>query len=236
MENDKVENSILEDGISSAKIYEIMTQILHRLDSLEKSASNVEAIAGKLPAVMSITTDAVDEFYANAVSSGIDMDDRLKNGLKLLAQLTEPKAMKALSLLLEKMDSLEPLLKTLDSLPNTLAVIVDSFDEMYKNAARSGVDIESLMKQASDTALMLNELLKSDELKALMNSGVLNPKTVYMVGQAGCALANCKDDQPERVGIIGLLKAICNRDLQRAVGFLVRFGKRFGHLLDDKKS
>lgn len=236
MENDKVENSILEESISSAKIYEIMTQILHRLDSLEKSASNVEAIAGKLPAVMSITTDAVDEFYANAVSSGIDMDDRLKNGLKLLVQLTEPKAMKALSLLLEKMDSLEPLLKTLDSLPNTLAVIVDSFDEMYKNAARSGVDIESLMKQASDTALMLNELLKSDELKALMNSGVLNPKTVYMVGQAGCALANCKDDQPERVGIIGLLKAICNRDLQRAVGFLVRFGKRFGHLLDDKKS
>ncbi|WP_133111857.1 hypothetical protein [Candidatus Scalindua japonica] len=78
---------------------------------------------------------------------------------------------------------------------------------------------------------MLNELLKSDELKALMNSGVLNSKTVYTVGQDGCALTNCKDDQPERVGI-----AICNRDLQRAVGFLVRFGKRFGHLLDDKKS
>ncbi|GAX61349.1 transcriptional regulator of heat shock gene [Candidatus Scalindua japonica] len=80
---------------------------------------------------MSITTDAVDEFYANAVSSGIDMDDRLKNGVKLLVQLTEPKAIKALSLLLKKMESLEPLLKSLDSLPNTLAIIVDSFDDMY---------------------------------------------------------------------------------------------------------
>jgi hypothetical protein len=138
--------------------------------------------------------------------------------------------------LLKKIDSLEPLFKSYDTLPNTLAVMVDSFDEMYKNATRSGVDIESLIKQTSDTALRLNELLKSDELKSLMKSGVLNPKTVYLVGQAGCALANCKDDQPERVGILGILKAIWSRDLQKAVGFLICFGKRFGHLLDNKKS
>ena len=236
MRNDKMNNSVLEETISSAQIYETLAHISHRLDSLEKSASKIESIAEKLPGAISITADSVDEFYSNAVYSGIDMEGRLKNGLKLLVQLTEPKTMNTLSLLLSKIDNLKSLLQDLESLPNMVAIIVDSFDEMYKNSAQKGIDIESLVRQASDTVLSLNDLLKSDELKALMNSGVLNPKTVSMVGQAGCALADCKDDQPKRLGIMGLLKAIGNHDLQRAVGFLVRFGKRFGQLLDDKKS
>ncbi len=235
METEKTDESNLGEDVSTTQIYEILTQISNRLDSLEKSASNVETSAEKFPAAMSITTDAIDEVYSNALSSGIDIEERLKNGMKVLIPLTEPKTINSISLLLRKIDSLEPLIKTLDNLPNTLAVMVDSFDEMYKKAARSGVDIESLLKQASDTALRLNELLKSDELKALMKSGILNPKTVSMVGQAGCALANCKDDQPKRVGIVGLLKAILNHDLQHAVGFLIRFGKRFGQLLNNTK-
>ena len=64
-----------------------------------------------------------------------------------------------------------------------------------------------------------------------MNSGILNPKAVHIVAQAGCALAECKEDRPGKIGIIGLIKALGNRDVQSALGFLISFGKRFGHLL-----
>ncbi|MDR4509919.1 MAG: hypothetical protein MRJ65_17075 [Candidatus Brocadiaceae bacterium] len=136
MENDKGKESVLEEGISSSKICEMLTHLSQRIDSLETCASNIEAIAVKLPGVMSATTDAIDEFCSNTARRGVDIDERLRNGLHLLVQLTEPKTMHALSLLLAKIDTLGPLLQTLESLPDTVSVVVDSLTRYAKNAGR----------------------------------------------------------------------------------------------------
>ncbi|MCF6148712.1 MAG: DUF1641 domain-containing protein [Candidatus Kuenenia sp.] len=232
MEHDKKEKSMLQESADTARIAELLTQVSGRIDSLERSLSGIEVIAKKLPAVMAVTTDAADEYYRETAKSGIDIDERFKKVSELLIQLTDPKKIDTISQFIEKIDNLTPLLEQLERMPDTLAVMVDSFDELCRNAQRSGLDLESIIKQGKNAAAIFNELLKSDELKTLMNSGILDPKAVSVVAQAGCALAECREDRPQKIGLIGLMKAIWNCDLQRALGFLISFGKRFGRLLN----
>lgn len=81
----------------------------------------------------------------------------------------------------------------------------------------------------------LQTILESDEFDALMNSGVFSPKTVGIVGQAGNALVDsyeANQADPKTVGLFGLLTAINDPDIQRALGFAVRFGKQFGQSID----
>ncbi len=235
MEYDKPEEPVLQESMDVPKIVELLTQVLGRIDSLERSLSKIEGIAKKLPIVMAITTDSIDEYYRNAVKSGVDIEERCKKVGELLIQITEPKKIDTLSQLIKKIDSVASLLKQFERVPDTLSVIVDSFDELCKNAERSGVDFGLIMKQGKGTASKLNELFKSDELKSLMNSGILNPKAVNIVAQAGCALAECKEDRPKKIGILGLIKALGNCDIQCALGFLISFGKRFGRLLKNNE-
>lgn len=232
MEYDKAKEPASQESLDISKITELLTHLSVRIDSLERSLANIEGITKKLPMVMAITTDAIDEYYRNAVKSGIDIEERCKKVGEMLIQITDPKKIDTLSQVIKNIDTLTLLLKQFERVPDTLAMIVDSFDELYKNAERSGIDFELIMKQGKDAASKMNEILRSDELKALMNSGILNPKAVRIVAQAGCALADCKEDRPEKIGIIGLIKALGNGDIQSALGFLMSFGKRFGQLLN----
>ncbi|HQU31020.1 MAG: DUF1641 domain-containing protein [Planctomycetia bacterium] len=236
MEYDKTKEPASQESPNISEITELLTRLFRRIDSLERSFANFEDIVKKLPVMMAITTDSIDEYYSNAVKSGIDIEERCKRAVEMLIQITDPKRIDTLSQLIKNIDTLTLLLNQVGRIPDTLAVIVDSFDELCKNAECSGIDFDQIVKQGKDAAALLNGFLKSDELKALMNSGILNPKTINIVAQAGCALAECKEDRPGKLGIIGLIKALGNCDLQCALGFLVNFGKRFGRLLKDNES
>ncbi len=202
MDYKKTHEPTSHDSTDAPKITELLTQLSVRIDSLERSLSSIDEFIKKLPAMMAITTDVADDFYRNAAASGIDIEERLKKAGNLFVQLSDPKKIDTLSHFIHTLDTMTPLLKQFERIPDTLAVVVDSFDELYRNAERSGIDFELIAKQGRDAAAQLNELLKSDELKALMNSGILNPKAVNIVAQAGCALAECKEDRPKKLGIL----------------------------------
>jgi uncharacterized protein YjgD (DUF1641 family) len=72
---------------------------------------------------------------------------------------------------------------------------------------------------------------KVRELNALLNSGVLAPGTLAIVGELGHALTDTAAAPPVDVGPVGLLKALGQPDVQRALGFLVTFAERFGRRL-----
>lgn len=184
---------------------------------------------------MAITTDTADEFYRNAAVSGIDIEERLKKVINLIIMLTDPKKIDTFSQFINTIDTVMPLLKQFERMPDTLAVIVDSFDELCKNKEQSGIYFGLIMKQGKDVAAKLNELFKSDELKSLMHSGILNSKAVNIVAQACCALAESKEDHLKKIGILGLIKAFGNCDVQCALGFLITFSKRFGRLLKNNE-
>lgn len=82
-----------------------------------------------------------------------------------------------------------------------------------------------------DVAERLEVILGSAEFEALMSSGVFAPKTVGIVGEAGRAIVDVYDEQLTRstpAGRMDLFRALGDPDVQRALGFMVAFAKRFG--------
>ncbi len=81
----------------------------------------------------------------------------------------------------------------------------------------------------------LAPFVASKEFDALLSSGVFQPDTVKLVGQAGDAFvasyAESRVSQ-QRFGLRGLLGALRDPDVQRAAGLIVAFAKRFGRSLE----
>jgi uncharacterized protein YjgD (DUF1641 family) len=84
--------------------------------------------------------------------------------------------------------------------------------------------LTAVIEQASHIA----DLIESDEIKNLLNSGIIAPEAVGVVSSAADALVASRNQSTPQVGMFGLLKALRDSDLQRALGFLVLFGKEFG--------
>lgn len=98
--------------------------------------------------------------------------------------------------------------------------------------------ITAMLPALADVAARLETILASKEFDALMSSGVFAPKTVGIIGQAGNALVDSYEAnrvEPKSIGIMGLFRALQDPDVQRAVGLLVDFGKRFGQAINGHK-
>ncbi len=91
------------------------------------------------------------------------------------------------------------------------------------------------LPQLMNVADQVQTVLASAEFNALMGSGIFSPETVAVVSHAGDALVesyNTNKANPHQVGLMGLLRALGDPDVQRGLGFLVDFGKRFGQQIN----
>lgn len=82
-----------------------------------------------------------------------------------------------------------------------------------------------------DVTEQLEVILNSPEFEALMGSGVFAPKTVGIVGEAGKAVVEVYDEQMAKAtpaGRMDLFRALGDPDVQRALGFMIEFARRFG--------
>lgn len=82
-----------------------------------------------------------------------------------------------------------------------------------------------------DVTEQLEVILNSPEFGALMGSGVFAPKTVGIVGEAGKAVVEVYDEQMAKAtpaGRMDLFRALGDSDVQRALGFMIEFARRFG--------
>lgn len=134
----------------------------------------------------------------------------------------------------EVTDGLRPLIALAQQAPALVAVLVDSFDEAMRTANESGIDVERGLLNGAEAALRFGATMDADkvrELDALLKSGVLAPGTLRIVGELGRALTDTAAAPPVTCGIVGLLKALGQPDVQRALGFLVTFAERFGRRL-----
>ena len=134
----------------------------------------------------------------------------------------------------EVVDSLRPLLALAQQAPAMAAMIGDSFDEVMRTALESGIDVERGLINGTGAALRFGATMdaaKVRELEALLQSGVLDPAALQTIGELGRALTDTAAASPPPVGPLGLLKALGDPNVQRALGFLVTFAERFGYQL-----
>lgn len=157
----------------------------------------------------------------------------------LQERLRDPDTIQALDHILDRLDALARVADAAAlisaQLPGGLAMFVDSADEIAGRMTANGVDIATGLAHGAEAALRFGAIMgpeQVDSLEALLASGVLDAKTVQLVGRLGDALAETARAQPASIGAMGALRALRDPDVQRALGFLIGFAKRFGASLE----
>lgn len=213
--------------IDASHVAGLMSQMLERMDRLEGKLARVEALADQLPAAMATAADVVDGLYRDAGRAGIDGDERLKLGLVAIERLSAPESLRAITGLTAQLGTLDQLAR---QAPGFAAMTVDMVDELYAAVGRQGINLEETAKQGLVAFRNFVTLLQSEEVRALIDSGMLDPKTLQVMGAAANALV-CTQREPRRAGPLTLLRALFDRNIQRSLGFALGFAERFGQNL-----
>jgi uncharacterized protein YjgD (DUF1641 family) len=204
------------EAIPNADLHDKLDLLLDKVESLERRLTQYETMAAQAPGLLAMFTDTVDEFYKSASASGVDVEQRVRSVLVLLEKLSQPEVISSLTTLTQRLPMLAD---GLEQAPGLIAMAVDTLDELYAEAKRHGVDLETFLQSGISA------------LKILLESGVLHPQAIEVVGNAGYALVESQKDSG-RVGLFGLLRLLGDPDIQRASGFLVAFAKHFGQRLN----
>jgi hypothetical protein len=167
---------------------------------------------------------------ATAIAGSMHTEEALSPGaaLQTIEQRTRAIA--------EVAEALRPLTAFAQQAPAFVAVLMDSFDEAMRAASDKGVDVERGVLNGAEAALRFGATMDAEkvrELDALLKSGVLAPATLRVISELGRALTETAAAPPAAAGALGLLKALNQPDVQRALGFLVTFAERFGRRLRD---
>jgi Protein of unknown function (DUF1641) len=169
-----------------------------------------------------------------------------------LQLLSNPQLLDSLNKLLGNAELLAFLIGSLDSLLQRGDTIADnlraSLHDMGAAVPEGGTQLLALIEavhqqraylprlvytlpQFTSLVERLGPMVASAEVNALFNSGIFHPDTVALVGKAGDAFADTYADQhgkDQKLGLIGLIKAINDPDVQRVLALLVNFSRRFG--------
>lgn len=139
----------------------------------------------------------------------------------------------------QRLARLEGAVERLDTVargaPGALAIATDTFDGVAARLAESGVDIDERVR----TTLRVLERLTAPEaanaVETLLGSGILDDRAVRALGKVADALAAEGGHTPAAIGPWGAFRALGDRDVQHAVGFLLAIAKRLGASLTDSE-
>lgn len=200
-----------------------LARIDARLERLERSLAPLSALAEHAPSLVATVGDIVDE---HAAKLG-DVEERAKALGDLLERLTRP----------QTLASLRRVVDVAESAPHLVATAADVFDELMLEASREGLDLTHLVGDTKRLLMGLLRLTTSPELRALMASGMLDPRALTTLGSVARTVVEANETEPPRVGMFGAVRALGSEDVQRALGFLLRVAGGFGRSLrrEDKR-
>jgi hypothetical protein len=132
----------------------------------------------------------------------------------------------------QRLARLEGAVDQLDSIgraaPGALATVTDTLDGVAAHLAESGVDVDQRMR----TSLRLLERLTAPQaasaIETLLGSSMTDERAVGALGKVADALAAEADHEPAAVGPWAAFRALGDRDVQHALGFLLAIAKRLG--------
>mgnify|MGYP001813780932 FL=1 len=232
----KIEDMPIREQMSDPETAESLSRLIGRAKDVEHLIERAVYANNAADGLFATVADVIDEQCEKINQSGTSVDERLGSLVNLFLKVTEPETVSALSRLIDRLPQLEEASRLLDEVPNLLAVVTDLVDEFAANLKSQGVELEKSISQGLHALLWLGCRVSEDELERLgylLRSDVLDPNALEVVGHAATSLARCQRETCEqrtsdRIGLIGLLKALRDPNLQRTVGFGVRFAKCFG--------
>lgn len=220
-----------QTAAGSQPILAALERLERRLDRIEQRLDQVTDLAHRAPPLVATVADTFDSAAARAADRGVDIDARLRAALALVERLTAP----------ETMALVERALDAAEAAPGMAATVADTFDSLVARAGDAGIDVEERLRVlaavaerlTSPTALAaVREVLdRIDVVQRLLESGVLAEAPVAVVERAALSMAETCAEHPSPVGPFGALRAMGDPGVQRAIGFALRFAKRFGETL-----
>lgn len=116
-----------------------------------------------------------------------------------------------------------------DAAPGGAAMVVDAFDALAARLGERGTDLDARLHSAVRAVEVSTGPRAVNGLAALVESKLLEPSALAVVSRLAAALAEPGDARP--VGLLGLLRALRDPDVQRALGFVLAMGREFGRQL-----
>ena len=209
-----------------------------QMDRLTRAMESIAGFASRAPAAVAMMTDIADDTYRAAAAGGVDLDERFHLALQLAERLTAPRTVQVLSALLDRIDDLERLLAAADRLPGSVAMAVDIADDVMRETQAAGLDVERGLINGAGAAIRFGAIMGPEQvasLEAVFKSGVLDPAAVEVIGGIGGALASASAEPTRPAGAVGVLRALRDPDVKRALGLLIRFATAFGQQLDQRR-
>ena len=107
-----------------------------RLDRME---ARIDAVVHAAPGTIAAVVDTFDD-VADRLGDGT-FDARMRAGTRVLEQVTRPDTLRVLEQLLGRMDRVEALVTLSDQLPGSIAMVVDTLDDIADRVGETGVPV-----------------------------------------------------------------------------------------------
>jgi len=206
-------------GGASADLGEVLRRIDARLARLEETVAPIAELTREAPKMVATFTDVVDD---KAAQLG-DVERRLEALSDVVERFSRP----------QTLASMRKLVDLAENAPGLLATFTDVVDEVMAEAGEGGLELSQVVEDSKRLLFGLLKLTTSPELRALLDSGMLDPRALESLGQVAHALVQVRERAVPRVGLFGTVRAMGRGEVQRAVGFLLEVAASFGSTLED---
>lgn len=124
--------------------------------------------------------------------------------------------------------ALAPLADLVATAPGGLAMLTDTVDSLAARVEAPG-ELDARVRSVLRAVEVATKPRAVHGLATLIESDLLAPSVLAVLSQLASALSDPGASRP--VGTIGVLRAMRDHDVQRALGFLFAVARTFGHRL-----
>jgi len=154
-------------------------------------------------------------------------------------KLSDPKTIEQLIRLIDKLEQVTFLLDMLESFLRRGPEIADSINDIVI-LLRQGLSKPEYVKRLEflfDALQRIREFIDSPQVQELFKSDVLDVRTVQVIGKVARSLIEASEEaarsKEERVGLIGLIRALTDPEIQPTLNFLLSLAR---HLSKELKN
>lgn len=155
----------------------------------------------------------------------------------LLERLSDPHTIEQLSRLLDKLDQAVFLFEMVEGFLRRGPEIAESVNDVVIRMRQRWAAPEqgTAWGDLLDALRRLRELLDSPQVQTLLRSDVLDVRSVRVVGKLARAMIQAAEDvgrgEAKRIGLIGILRALGDPEVQGALHFALSFARHLSREL-----
>lgn len=189
------------------------------------------SVAGRLGVVedtVAMAADIFDEAAAEAAVRGIDLDERAAALATLAERLTASDNARTLLELVDALPDLAPVVRLATTFEATVAMLFDMFDDHVAAWAEEGIDAEARVLAAGHLLRRLTDPELYQHIEVLLDAAPGLMAATRTGELFGHAVDDVQASPPAPVGPAGMVRALFDPQVQRAVGFALAVARQIG--------